>query len=74
MKIVQVAPLMEAVPPTLYGGSERSVFYLTEALVAMGYDVTVFASGDRITDAQLGPVWPQALRLDQTMLIISPRL
>ena len=63
MKIAQVAPLAESVPPALYGGTERVVSYLTEELVALGYDVTLFASGDSITDAELVPVCPRALRL-----------
>ncbi len=63
MKIAQVAPLMESVPPRLYGGSERIVSYLTEALVAEGHDVTLFASGDSITAANLAACCPQALRL-----------
>ncbi len=64
MRIAQIAPLHEAVPPKLYGGTERVVSYLTEALVELGHDVTLFASGDSITAAQLEAVWPQALRLD----------
>jgi glycosyltransferase involved in cell wall biosynthesis len=64
MKIAQVAPLVESVPPRLYGGSERVVSYLTEELVALGHDVTLFASGDSITTANLVPCVPQALRLD----------
>ena len=64
MRIAQIAPLFEAVPPKLYGGTERVVYSLTEELVAMGHDVTLFASGDSITSAKLEPVWPQALRLD----------
>ncbi len=67
MKIAQIAPLAEAVPPKLYGGTERVVSYLTEELVAMGHDVTLFASGDSVTRATLEPVWPRALRLDKTM-------
>ena len=55
MKIAQVAPLMESVPPRLYGGTERIVSYLTEALVEQGHDVTLFASGDSITSARLVP-------------------
>src|SRR6476620_3057851 len=51
MKIGQVAPLMESVPPRLYGGTERIVSYLTEELVRMGHEVTLFASGDSITSA-----------------------
>ena len=64
MRIAQVAPLHEAVPPKLYGGTERVVSFLTEELVAMGHDVTLFASGDSVTRAKLFPVWPRALRLD----------
>jgi glycosyltransferase involved in cell wall biosynthesis len=64
MKIAQVAPLIEAVPPKLYGGTERVVAYLTDALVELGHDVTLFASGDSATKASLSPVWPRALRLD----------
>lgn len=63
MRIAQVAPLAEAVPPKLYGGTERVVHYLTEDLVAMGHDVTLFASGDSETSAMLVPCWPTALRL-----------
>jgi len=64
MRIAQIAPLHEAVPPKLYGGTERVVSWLTEELVAMGHDVTLFASGDSVTSARLQPVWPRALRLD----------
>jgi len=64
MKIAQVAPLAEAVPPKLYGGTERVVAYLTDALVELGHEVTLFASGDSSTKATLSPVWPRALRLD----------
>ena len=64
MRIAQIAPLFEAVPPKLYGGTERVVSNLTEELVAMGHDVTLFASGDSITSAKLDAPWPQALRLD----------
>jgi glycosyltransferase involved in cell wall biosynthesis len=63
MRIAQVAPLFEAVPPKLYGGTERVVHWITEALVQQGHDVTLFASGDSQTSAKLVPVWPQALRL-----------
>ena len=55
MRIAQVAPLMEAVPPKLYGGTERIVAYLTDELVAMGHEVTLFASGDSMTAAALVP-------------------
>jgi glycosyltransferase involved in cell wall biosynthesis len=64
MKIAQIAPLIESVPPRLYGGTERVVSYLTEALVGLGHEVTLFASGDSITTAQLVPCVPRALRLD----------
>jgi glycosyltransferase involved in cell wall biosynthesis len=64
MRIAQVAPLTEAVPPKLYGGTERVVHWLTEELVALGHDVTLFASGDSITSAKLDATWPKALRLD----------
>src|SRR6478609_3681374 len=64
MRIAQVAPLTEAVPPKLYGGTERVVHWLTEELVAQGHDVTLFASGDSQTTAKLDAGWPKALRLD----------
>jgi glycosyltransferase involved in cell wall biosynthesis len=64
MRIAQIAPLTEAVPPRLYGGTERVVSYLTEELVDLGHDVTLFASGDSITAARLEAVWPKALRFD----------
>jgi glycosyltransferase involved in cell wall biosynthesis len=64
MRIAQVAPLTEAVPPKLYGGTERVVHWLTEELVALGNDVTLFASGDSHTSAKLEATWPKALRLD----------
>lgn len=64
MRIAQVAPLTEAVPPKLYGGTERVVHWLTEELVALGHDVTLFASGDSQTSARLDATWPKALRLD----------
>jgi glycosyltransferase involved in cell wall biosynthesis len=67
MKIAQVAPLMEAVPPRLYGGTERIVSYLTEQLVELGHEVSLFASGDSVTKATLEAVWPCALRLDSSM-------
>lgn len=63
MKIAQVAPLYESVPPRLYGGTERVVSYLTEELVRQGHEVTLFASGDSSTSAELRPMCPQALRL-----------
>jgi glycosyltransferase involved in cell wall biosynthesis len=64
MRIAQVAPLTEAVPPKLYGGTERVVHWLTEELVALGHEVTLFASGDSQTSATLDATWPKALRLD----------
>jgi glycosyltransferase involved in cell wall biosynthesis len=67
MRIAQIAPLAEAVPPRFYGGTERVVSYLTEELVELGHDVTLFASGDSVTRAELDAVWPQALRLDPTI-------
>ncbi|HEY1958440.1 MAG TPA: glycosyltransferase family 4 protein [Polyangiaceae bacterium] len=63
LRIAQVAPLWESVPPKLYGGTERVVAYLTEALVAQGHDVTLFASGDSVTSAKLVATTPRALRL-----------
>jgi glycosyltransferase involved in cell wall biosynthesis len=67
MRIAQIAPLFEAVPPKLYGGTERVVYSLTEELVAMGHDVTLFASGDSITSARLAPMRDQAIRLDPSV-------
>jgi glycosyltransferase involved in cell wall biosynthesis len=67
MKIAQIAPLIESVPPRLYGGTERVVSYLTEELVSLGHDVTLFASGDSITAASLVPCCTQALRLDHAV-------
>jgi glycosyltransferase involved in cell wall biosynthesis len=64
MRIAQVAPLWESVPPKLYGGTERIVSYITEELVALGHDVTLFASGDSETAARLEAICPQALRLN----------
>ena len=64
MHIAQIAPLTEAVPPKLYGGTERVVHWLTEELVALGHEVTLFASGDSRTSAKLEAIWPRALRLD----------
>jgi glycosyltransferase involved in cell wall biosynthesis len=64
VRIAQIAPLVESVPPRLYGGTERVVSWLTEELVALGHEVTLFASGDSHTSAKLEPVVPRALRLD----------
>lgn len=63
MRIAQIAPLAESVPPKLYGGTERVVAWLVDELVALGHEVTLFASGDSQTRARLHPVWPRALRL-----------
>lgn len=64
MKIAQVAPLYESVPPKFYGGTERVVSHLTEELVRQGHDVTLFASGDSNTSAKLHAICPRALRLE----------
>lgn len=73
MRIAQVAPLVEAVPPKLYGGTERIVAYLADELVAMGHEVSLFASGDSTTTATLEAGWPRALRLDpETRDYIAP--
>jgi glycosyltransferase involved in cell wall biosynthesis len=66
MRIAQIAPLFESVPPRLYGGTERVVSYLTEELVRRGHDVTLFASGDSRTAARLVPVTERAVRLEPT--------
>jgi glycosyltransferase involved in cell wall biosynthesis len=65
MRIAQVSPLVESVPPRLYGGTERIVSYLTEELVRQGHEVTLFASGDSTTSAELHPVVDTALRFDE---------
>ncbi len=62
MRIAQIAPLFESVPPKRYGGTERVVHWLTEELVARGHDVTLFATGDSTTSATLVPVRAQAAR------------
>jgi glycosyltransferase involved in cell wall biosynthesis len=67
VNIAQVAPLYESVPPRAYGGTERVVSYLTEALVEMGHEVTLVASGDSVTSARLVSVVPRGLRLDPRM-------
>ena len=64
MRIAQVAPLYESVPPQMYGGTERVVSHLTEELVQQGHDVTLFASGDSVTEARLIPACERSLRLD----------
>jgi glycosyltransferase involved in cell wall biosynthesis len=68
MKIAQIAPLIESVPPRLYGGTERIVSYLTEELVIQGHDVTLFASADSRTSARLVPCADRALRLDPAVM------
>src|SRR5262245_53709951 len=65
MRIAQIAPLAESVPPKLYGGSERVVSWLTEELVALGHEVTLFASGDSVTSGTLIPIVPKAIRLSR---------
>ena len=64
MHIAQIAPVTEAVPPKLYGGTERVVSWLTEELITLGHEVTLFASGDSVTSARLDASWPRSLRLD----------
>src|SRR5256885_12705690 len=68
MRIAQIAPLDEAVPPRLYGGTERIVAYLCDSLVEMGHDVTLFASAESQTRAKLVKMRDQAIRLDRTPL------
>jgi len=63
MRIAQIAPLAESVPPKLYGGTERVVSWLTEELVRLGHEVTLFASGDSVTRARLIACGPTALPL-----------
>jgi glycosyltransferase involved in cell wall biosynthesis len=69
MKIAQIAPLYESVPPKLYGGTERIVSYLTEELVATNHDVTLFASADSVTNARLVPASESALRLSTRSVV-----
>ena len=64
MQIAQIAPLTEAVPPKLYGGTERVISWLTDELVALGHEVVLLGSGDSQTSGQLEACWPKALRLD----------
>ena len=64
MRIAQIAPLTEAIPPKLYGGTELVISWLADELVALGHDVVLFASGDSQTSANLEACWPKALRLD----------
>ncbi|HSL20202.1 MAG TPA: glycosyltransferase family 4 protein [Vicinamibacterales bacterium] len=74
MRLAQVAPLAESVPPRLYGGTERVVWTLTEELVRQGHDVTLFASGDSLTSARLVPVVRQALRLSGCQDALAPHV
>lgn len=67
-EVAQIAPLVESVPPRLYGGTERILSYLTEELVALGHEVTLFATGDSITAATLVPCVPKALRLNASVM------
>ena len=69
MKIAQVAPLYESVPPKLYGGTERVVSYITEELVKLGHEITLYASGDSSTAARLRSICERALRLDGGKLL-----
>ena len=72
MKIAQIAPLMESVPPRLYGGTERIVSYLTDELVRLGHEVTLFASGDSVSSAHLVPCVPW--RCVSTPMFVTPSL
>src|SRR5437868_3089947 len=75
MRIAMVSPLHESVPPRFYGGTERVVSYVTEELVRMGHEVTLFASGDSRTQAHLRAMAPQGLRLDPRCRdIVAPHL
>ena len=65
MRIAQVSPLFESVPPQFYGGTERVIANLTDELVRRGHDVTLFASADSVTTAELVPCCPRSLRLDK---------
>jgi glycosyltransferase involved in cell wall biosynthesis len=75
MRIAEVAPLFESVPPHQYGGTERVVSWLTEELVRLGHDVTLIASGDSETSARLFAAWPQALRLGEPIIdTLAPQI
>jgi hypothetical protein len=67
MHIAQIAQLTEAVPPKLYGGTERVIHWLTDELVTLGHEVTLFASGDPRTAAKLEAAWPRAIRHDESV-------
>src|SRR5437762_5965145 len=72
MRIAQVAPLYESVPPKRYGGAERVASYLTEELVRQGHEVTLFASGESITAARLIPCCRQPLRMNPLVRDVIP--
>ncbi len=72
LRIAQIAPLFESVPPKLYGGTERIVSYITEELVTQGHEVTLFASGDSVTTAKLRASCPISLRLDPNSTMELP--
>ncbi len=74
MRIAQVAPLAESVPPRLYGGTERIAHYLTEELVRQGHEVTLFASGDSVTSATLISCTKKAFRLDPSVALDLPHV
>ena len=74
MRIAQLSPLHEAVPPQRYGGTERVLSWLTEELVRRGHEVTLFASGDSRTKAELVPVTPVALRPCGARETVGPHL
>ena len=74
MRIAQIAPLYESVPPHLYGGTERVISNLTEELVRQGHDVTLFASADSTTSAKLVSIVPRALRLAGCDDTIAPHI
>jgi glycosyltransferase involved in cell wall biosynthesis len=71
MHIAQIAPLTEAIPPKLYGGTERVISWLTDELVALGHEVVLFASGDSRTSAHLEACWPKALRLPEHQMVFA---
>ena len=74
MRIAEVSPLFESVPPKFYGGTERVIAYLTDELVRQGHEVTLFASGDSLTSAQLVAACPEALRLSKHFTDCGPLL
>lgn len=72
MRIAQLAPLAESVPPKLYGGTERVIAWLVDELVEPEHDVTLFASADSKTKGKLQAVWPRALRLGRKGCLVNP--